>query len=378
MMIMCLCTIPDAVDIRNALFMMDSYKSPGPDGFSPLFFKHYWHIVGIDVIKAVQCAFSSGYNIRELNHTFLAIIPKIPGASKVEQYRPIALCNVVFKLITKIVANRLRHVLGKIVSPTQAAFIPGRNITDNTILHHELMFHINNRKGKQGYMAIKIDMAKAYDRVDWSLLRSILALHGFSPPFIDLISNCISTPSFSILVNGSPHGLFNASRGIRQGDPLSPTLFIVFFDLLSRIITKAEEEGKVHGVKVSQSSPPISHLMYADDLTIYCRASANEAREISKCLRLFSEWSGQAVNLSKSSVHFSKNTGQSMRATVLHILGMGECSHNVKYLGMPFCRYKLKSTAFKDIIENVETKLSGWKTRVLSYAGRSTLITSTL
>lgn len=188
----------------------------------------------------------------------------------------------------------------------------------------------------------------------------------------------MSSSSFSVLVNGTPHGYFSGSRGIRQGDPLSPALFTVFFDLLSRIITKSEEAGRIHGVKVSKTSPPISHLMYADDLTIYCKATASEAREVSRCLTTFSEWSGQVINLSKSFVHFSRNVGQFVKNEVLNILGMVECSHNSKYLGLPFCRYKTKTTMFKDIIGSVETKLAGWKSKVLSYAGRSVLIQSTL
>lgn len=136
-----------------------------------------------------------------------------------------------------------------------------------------------------GCMALKIDMAKAYDQVDWSFLKGILLLHGFSPHFVDLIFNCSSIPSYSVLLNGSPHGHFKASRGIRQGDPLSPALFTIFFNVFSRLLTKAKSEGKIHGVKMSRTSPPISHLMYADDLTIYCRANIEEVSEVAKCLQ---------------------------------------------------------------------------------------------
>lgn len=281
-----------------------------------------------------------------MNHIFLALIPKTIGASKVDQFRPIALCNVSFKIITKIIASRLRRVLEKIVAPTQSAFIPNRNISDNTILNHELMFYLNSRKGKKGYMALKIDMAKAYDKVEWSLLHCILNLHGFAPSLSNLILNCVSTSSFSVLVNGTAHGYFHVNRGIRQGDPLSPALFTIYFDVLSRLLTQAEAEGRIHGIKVSRTSPPISHLMYADDLTIYCKATTEEAQEVINCLNKFCKWSGQTINLSKSAMHFSRNLSNNQRLAILEVLGMSECSHGSKYLGLPFCKHHTKSREF--------------------------------
>lgn len=178
-------------------------------------------------------------------------------------------------------------MLDKVIAPTQSAFVPNRHITDNTILNHEIMHHLNLKKGNVAYMALKIDMAKAYDRVEWNVLLQLLQLHGFSPHFCALIRECISTTSFSVLLNGAPFGLFNASRGIRQGDPLSPSLFIVLFDLLSRILSKAETEGQLHGIKVSATGPSISHLMYADDLVIYGQATRAEASAIRSCFADF-------------------------------------------------------------------------------------------
>lgn len=141
---------------------MGSYKSPGPDGFNPLFFKTYWNTVR----HAVTCAIQHFFRTGSLNSTFIVLIPKLEGATKVEQFRPIALCNVVLKMITKILSNRLRPLLESLVSSPQAAFVPGQHITDNTILNQELMHFLNGRKGKTAYMALKIDMAKAYDRVE--------------------------------------------------------------------------------------------------------------------------------------------------------------------------------------------------------------------
>lgn len=353
---------------------MNLFKSPGPDGFKPLFFKTYWPFVRESVCNDVQHIFRTGHILRQMNHTFIALIPKLIGASRVDQFRPIALCNVTFKIVTKIIASRIRTVLSSIIAPTQSTFIPSRHITDNTIIDHELMFYMNSTKAKHGYMALKIDMAKAYDHVEWSLLKCLLLAHGFAPHLTDLILNCVSTPSYSLLLNGSAHGHFTASRGIRQGDPLSPALSTICFDLLSRILTKAENDGKIHGIKVSRTSPPISHLMYADDLNIYCKATASEAQEVAHCLRTFCDWSGHAFNYSKSSIHFSKNVPREEKLSILNILGMVECGHNSTYLGLPFCKHIHKTKEFGQIIDRVDQKLSGWKIRVLSYAGRSILV----
>lgn len=299
--------IPDLNEIWEALVSMGFYKSLGPDGFNPLFFKTYWQTVQQDVVTAVQFFFQHGRLTGGLNRTFITLIPNIEGATRVEQFRPISLCNVSFKLITKVLATRLRTVLERVIAPHQSAFVPNRNITDNTILNHEIMHHLNLKKGKVAYMALKIDMAKAYDRVEWHILLQLLHLHGFSPHFCDLIRECLSTTSFSVLLNGAPFGTIDASRGIRQGDPLSPALFTFLFHLLSRIRTNAELAGQLQGIKVSVTGPTISHLMYADDLVIYGRATREEATVIHDCLAQFCSWTGQEVNLQKLAIHFSQN-----------------------------------------------------------------------
>lgn len=155
-----------------------------------------------------------------MNHTFIVLI-----LTRVHQFRPIALCNVMLKLITKILAGTLRHLLENIISSAQAAFVPHQNFADNTIFNHEVMHFMNTHKGKYAYMSMKVDMTKAYGRVESDPLKHILALHGFSPQFINLLNERVSTPTYSILINDAPCGFFLASRGIRQGDPMSPILF---------------------------------------------------------------------------------------------------------------------------------------------------------
>lgn len=158
--------MPDQLEILKALQQMGNLKSPGPDCFNVLFYKTYWNIVGPAVTKEIQSFFVIGKLKPAMNHTFIALLPKVPSAFKVDQFRLIALCNVVYKLITKILAGRLRSLLDLIVHPLQAAFVPKRSILDNIIINQEIMFYLKNIKGSKGFMAIKVDLAKAYDRVE--------------------------------------------------------------------------------------------------------------------------------------------------------------------------------------------------------------------
>lgn len=157
---------PLAPEIYKTVLMMQGNKSPGPDGMTPLFYKSFWRTIDKDLVYAVQKFFEDGKLSRAINHTFLALIPKQLATAKVEQFRPIALCNIAYKVVTKLLASRLHNALFRIIHPSQVAFIPSRSIIDNCIINHVIMHYLKRKKGKNGLMAIKIDMAKAYDMVE--------------------------------------------------------------------------------------------------------------------------------------------------------------------------------------------------------------------
>ena len=186
-----------------------------------------------------------------MNHTFITLIPKCPNPTTIHQYHPISLCNISYKIISKILANRLKSFLPDLITPWQTASIPGRNIQENSILAHETFHSMHQKHRLCGVRCLKLDMEKAFDKVEWPFILAIFKHFGFSNKWINLINQCISTPTFSILINGSPKGHFKFHHGLHQGDSISPFLFILVTDVLSRLILQKEAEGLLNGIKIA-------------------------------------------------------------------------------------------------------------------------------
>ena len=253
----------DETEIFDVVQGFNGDKAPGPDGFSLAFFQKCWSVVREDVIAVCQefheyCQFE-----RSLNATFVALIPKKPGADEITDFRPISLVGGMYKILAKILANRLSTVLGKVVSSSQNAFVKGRQILDSVLIANECLD--SRLKAAIPGVLCKLDLEKTYDHVNWEFLLYILQRCGFSKKWRKWIYFCISTVRFSILVNGNPCGFFPSSRGIRQGDPLSPLLFVIVMEALSRLIDKAIEAGLISGFSVGREvADPlmISHLHF--------------------------------------------------------------------------------------------------------------------
>ncbi|CAL5340398.1 unnamed protein product [Camellia sinensis] len=326
------------VELHHALFQMHPTKAPGPDGKPALFFQKFWPVVGPSVISAVLGVLNGVDEISHINHTFIVLIPKIKNPKLMSEFRPISLCNVVYKIIAKMLANRLKEVLPSVISDTQSAFIPGRLITNNALVAFEV-FHFlkNKRAGKDGCMALKLDMSKAYDRVEWPFINQMMLLLGFPQRFVQLIMNCVSTVSFSVLVNGKPSSMFYPTRGIRQGDPLSPYLFTICAEGMSALLDRAMAANRLSGISICRGSPRLSHLFFADDSLLFAAAKEGEAVVLREILHKYEQESGQKVNFQKSAVCFSKNTDLVNQRVVTSILGVGSLAPYGKYLGLPYC-----------------------------------------
>jgi hypothetical protein len=364
-------------EVKDVIFGMDGDKAPSPDGFSLAFFQACWEVLKYDIMAVFSDFHACGKFEKSLNSTFISLIPKLPGATELKDFRPISLVSGIYKIISKVLANRLRLVLSRIISTPQNAFVKGRQILDSVLIASEsLDFRL--KSGEPGLLC-KLDMEKAYDHVSWDFLLYMLRRCGFGQKWCSWIAFCISTASFSVLINGSPAGFFNSSRGVRQGDPLSPFLFVIIKEAFSRMVKASVEHGLFSGFVVGGRGSEqihILHLLFADDTLIFTGASQMQVQTISNLLICFEVVSGLKVNLAKSLL---VPVGEVSNIDILaEILGCEVGSLPITYLGMPLgARFKDKA-CWNGVVEKSMRTLATWKRSYLSKGGRVALIKSTL
>ncbi|XP_074278128.1 uncharacterized protein LOC141601728 [Silene latifolia] len=295
-------SVATPLEIRTALNSIDANKSPGVDGYSSGFFKDTWEIIGPDFTAAVMEFFQHGRMPRAANSTLIALIPKIDAPLSVTEFRLISCSIVFYRTVSKILANRMKTVLGDIVGLEQAAFIEGRDLFDNFMLAHELAFKYN-RSLLTPRSILKVDIQKAFDSVNWKFLASCLHMFGFPENFSRWVLACVTSSHFSISVNGYTEGFFRGRRGLRQGDPLSPYLFTLCMEVLSRLLRQLPSHPGFsyhpNCVKVK-----LTHLIFADDLLVFTRGDLPSIQAVDKCLSLFAGFSGLRVNPMKSNLYF--------------------------------------------------------------------------
>ncbi|XP_057450409.1 uncharacterized protein LOC130741856 [Lotus japonicus] len=354
---------------------MHPTKAPGIDGFPAIFYQKFWGVIGDDVAWFCLQILQGQASLGIINHTLLVLIPKIKKAEHATQFRPISLCNVIFKIVTKTIANRLKLILPDLICEAQSAFVPNRLITDNALIAHEC-FHYMKKKitGRNDIMALKLDMAKAYDQIEWSFLRSVMENMGFPQNWVSLIMRCVSTVSFSIMLNGNPQTVFSPGRGLRQGDPLSPYLFILCGEVFSALIERVVLSANLSGIRVARAVPVISHLLFADDSIVFARANVDKARTLQAIVATYERASGQVINLDKSMLSVSRNVTDNRFDELKQLLNVKAVESYDKYLGLPTVIGKSKVQILNFVKERVWKKLKGWKEKALSRAGREVLI----
>ena len=322
-------------EIRQGLWSLKAFKAPGPDRLHADFFQYFWADVKQVVCKEVSNIFDLIMIPEFLNETLISLIPKCPNPKSLNIFRPISLCNSIYKVVTKIIVGRLRTFLDKLVSPNQTAFMPGRRGLDNVVVAQELIHSLDKKKGKVGFMAIKVDIVKAYDHLEWSFIRNVLNAFRFPVELIKLIMSCVSSTTISILFNGGKLSSFKPTRGIRQGDPLSPYLFILCMEYLGFLINESYRKKEWTPLKASKKNLGISHLFFADDLMLFAKANKASAKSIKKVLSQFCKESGQLLSAEKSRVYFLPYVLLSVREDICEVIDIYETSCIGKYLGFP-------------------------------------------
>ncbi|GKB29371.1 reverse transcriptase [Tanacetum coccineum] len=276
-------------------------------------------------------------------------------------------------------ANRLKPFIHKIISPQQSAFIPGRLIQDSMVIANEAFHYIRNKKkGNQNVMALKIDLNKAFDRVEWDFLMSTLKKMGFGDKWCRWVFSCISSYELEITINGNSIDNVKPSRGIRQGDPISPFLFIIVADVLSKMINDALQRSIIIGINMAREFPVISHIFFTDDSIFFLKANIEECKRLINILEKYCDASGQSINLSKSAAFFSPNTPETTKQDLCTRFHVQIMDPKARYLGMPSIHCRNKSELFSFILERVLNKMQGWKQKLLSDAGREILIKSVI
>ncbi|CAA7014405.1 unnamed protein product [Microthlaspi erraticum] len=361
--------IPSAQEVRAAIFSIHPDKALGPNGFSASFFHSNWETIGERITLEIQEVFRSGTFPQNINATHICLIPKITNPKSVADYRPIALYNVYYKIFSKILTARLHPILDGIISENQSAFVPGRAITDNVMITHEILHFLKiSKANKRGSMAMKTDMTKAYDRVEWEFIRLVLERMGFHTKLIGWIMQWVTSITFKFLLNGSAIGNVTPSRGIRQGDPLSPYLFILCSEVLSGLCKKAQENGQLTGIRVANGSPKVNHLLFADDTMFFCKSNEKTCKALKEILRQYEEASGQMISCQKSAITFSKKTSGDIKRKAMSILGISKEGGKGKYLGLPEAFGRKKKDLFSAVVDKIRQRAVSWSSKLLSGA----------
>ncbi|XP_040960314.1 uncharacterized protein [Gossypium hirsutum] len=334
-------------DITCAIKSLAPLKAPGLDGFPTFFFQRYWNIVGPEVTQICLSVLQGQDELSAINRTRIILIPKIDKLSNMTLFRPISLCNVIYKIIVKVLVLRMSETLGNCINEAQGAFNPGRLISDNVLIAYEVLHSLKMKKrGKKGNFALKFDMSKAYDRVEWDFLAGMMRHLGFHEDWIVLIMRCVCSVSYSISLNGASGDWFTPSRGLRQGDPLSPYLFLICAEGFSLLIQEAKTKWRMMGAPLGAE---------------IVRAIIHEYEMVS----------GQRVNFEKSLIYFGANVDSSVQEDIVNLFGVRLASNPEKYLGLPLMVGRRKKWAFAHFVDRFRKRVEGWSMRYLSMGEKS-------
>ncbi|XP_059289514.1 uncharacterized protein LOC132043044 [Lycium ferocissimum] len=352
---------------------MNPNSAAGPDGMNGKFFQSCWDIIKIDLLAVVQSFFCGHTMPKCFSRTRLVLLPKVDHPNKLTEFRPISLSNFTNKIISKLICSRFATVLPGITSINQTGFVRGRSITENIMLAQEIIHGI--KKPNHGdNVVIKLDMAKAYDRVSWSFTCLVLRRMGFCETIIDMVWRIMANNWYSVIVNGTRHGFFHSTRGLKQGDPLAPALFILGAEVLSRMMNKLFHNHSFHGFYMEKRGPQINHLSFADDVIVFSSGKKKSLQLIMKTLSKYEQVSGQLINRDKSHFMVHPETSQFTIARINKVTGFNQEGTPITYLGCPLYVGRQRILYFSNMVAKVVSRIRGWQSKILSYGGRATLV----
>ena len=363
-------------EVKAAVWEVDSFKCPGPYGITFGFIKNFWDILKDDVMRFLVEFHRNGRLSKGINSTFIALIPKVDNPHRLNDFRPISLVGSMYKILAKVLANRLRSVIGLVISESQSTFIKGRQILDGILVANEI--DDEARKFKKELILFKVDIEKAYDTVDWGYLDEVMSKMGFLTLWRKWIKECVGTARASVLVNGSPTDEFPLGRELRQGDPLSPFLFLLAAEGFNVLMESLTRNNLFLGFQVGINAlTTVSHLQFADDTLLLGNKSWANIRAMRAILLLFQSLSELKVNFSKSYL-VGVNVASSWLSEAAMVLNCKVGSIPFVYLGMPIGGNSRRLSFWEPLLNRIKSILSGWSSKHLSFGGRLILLKSVL
>ncbi|XP_060210626.1 uncharacterized protein LOC132637573 [Lycium barbarum] len=329
---------PTMEEVQKVVFELNGDSACGPDGFSGIFYQKCWEVIKADVYSVVKAFFEGQTLPKSITHTHLVLLPKKNVVDTFSDMRPISLNNFINKVISRVVHDRLDKLLTRVISSNQSGFVKGRNIIENVLLTQEIVTDIRKR-GKPANVVIKLDMAKAYDRA---------------------------------------HGFFHSTRDVKQGDPLSPALFIIAAEVLSRALNSLFDQSSFVGYGMPKWSVDVNHPAYADDTIIFSSADSQSLQMIMDILQEYEKVSGQMINKRKSSFYLFSKVSQELSEQVETITGFVRGHFPFTYHGVPITHARKRKVDYTELLKKIKYRLQTWKGKLLSYGGKAVMITSVL
>ncbi|KAK7334866.1 hypothetical protein VNO80_26632 [Phaseolus coccineus] len=344
-------------EVKEAVWQCEGSKSPGPDGYNFNFIKKCWETFKSDILEAVHLFQETGRFPKGCNASFIALVPKTRDPTSLDQFRPISLVGALYKIVTKVLSRRIKDVLPMVVDESQSAFLKDRGLLDSVLVANEVVEEV--RKKRKSGLCLKVDYEKAYDSVRWNFLYDMLNRLGFHSKWIMWVRGCLETSSVSVLVNGSPTEEFRPSRGLRQGDPLAPFLFLMVAEGLAGLVRQALKKKLLTGLKVGRNEIECSVLQFADDTLLMCEDSYSNVITIKAILRCYELASGLKINFNKSKLAgiYVDRTSLDIYAKTLNCNTMGI---PFKYLGLELrYRYVKELSVYNEDFSGLGTKITG-------------------